>query len=125
MALFGFGKNKEEKRQAPACACHDGRAVPGGTKGPGDCFHSAKDGIYCIKVLGSGCASCHTLLEHTETAVKNMGLSIPVEYITDMKKIMEYGVMSVPALVVNEEIVSMGKVLRPDDIERLLRKSGL
>ncbi|MCI9125561.1 MAG: thioredoxin family protein [Eubacterium sp.] len=66
----------------------------------------------CIKVLGSGCKSCHALLESTKEAVKAMGLSVEVEYVTDMQKIMEYGVMSMPALVVNEKVVSMGKVLK-------------
>ena len=51
-----------------------------------------------------------------------MGLSIDVEYITDMKKIMEYGVMSIPALVINEKIVAIGKVLKTSDIIILLRK---
>lgn len=50
-----------------------------------------------------------------------MGLNIEVEYITDMEKVMAYGVMSMPALVVNEKVVSMGKVLKPSDIEKLLR----
>lgn len=53
-----------------------------------------------------------------------MGLSMEVEYITDMQKVMEYGVMSVPALVVNEKVVSMGKVLKSSDVEKLLHKLG-
>ncbi|MGN0517765.1 MAG: thioredoxin family protein, partial [Acutalibacteraceae bacterium] len=51
-------------------------------------------------------------------------LSVEVEYITDMQKVMEYGVMSMPAIVVNEKVVSMGKVLKTADIEKLLRKLG-
>lgn len=47
-----------------------------------------------------------------------------VEYITDMKKVMEYGVMSMPAIVVNEKVVSMGKVLKTAEVEKLLKKSG-
>ena len=43
---------------------------------------------------------------------------------TDMAKIMEYGVMSMPALVVNEKVVSMGKVLKTADVEKLLHKLG-
>ena len=43
-----------------------------------------------------------------------------VEYITDMKKVMEYGVMSMPAIVVNEKVVSMGKVLKTAEVEKLL-----
>ena len=53
-----------------------------------------------------------------------MGLSVKVEYVTDMQKVMEYGVMSMPAVVVNEKVVSMGKVLKAADVEKLLRKSG-
>ena len=49
-----------------------------------------------------------------------MGLSVDVEYITDMQKIMEYGVMRMPALVVNDKVVSQGKVLKPADVEKLL-----
>ena len=51
-----------------------------------------------------------------------MGLTIKVEYVTDMEKIMQYGVMSMPALVVNEQVVSMGKVLKVNDVETLLKK---
>lgn len=81
-------------------------------------------GICCIKVLGSGCASCHAQLENAKEAVKNMGLSVEVEYVTDLQKIMEYGVMSMPALVVNEKVIAMGKVLKPADVEKLLHKLG-
>lgn len=81
--------------------------------------------ISCIKVLGSGCSSCHTLYENTQAAVKTMGLSMKVEYITDLKKIMEYGVMSIPALVVNEKVVSTGKVLKTADIQKLINKFAI
>lgn len=53
-----------------------------------------------------------------------MGIPAETEYVTDMQKIMEYGVMSMPALVVNEKVVSIGKVLKSADIEKLLHKSG-
>ena len=51
-----------------------------------------------------------------------MGLDIEVEYITDMQKVMGYGVMSMPAIVVNEKVVSMGKVLKASEVEKLFRK---
>ena len=51
-----------------------------------------------------------------------MKLASDVEYVTDMQKIMEYGVMSTPALVVDEKVVAMGKVLKADEVERLLYK---
>jgi len=48
-------------------------------------------------------------------------MCIEVEYITDLQKIMEYGAMSMPALVVNEKLVSSGKVLKPAEIIKLIR----
>ena len=77
-----------------------------------------------MKVLGAGCKSCHELYENTKAAVSALGLKVEVEYITDMEKIMEYGVMSMPAIVVNDKVVSMGKVLKAADVEKLLRKLG-
>lgn len=81
-----------------------------------------ENSIYSIKVLGSGCASCHALFENAKETVKKIGLSVEVEYITDLQKVMEYGVMSMPVLVVNEKVAAMGKVLKPNDVEKLLRK---
>ena len=123
MSLFHFGKKKEEKN-ASACACTCGCQTNDTREIANDCCPEAKDGICCIKVLGAGCKSCHELYENAKEAVKAMGLSVEVEYITDMQKVMEYGVMSMPAVVVNEKVVSTGKVLKAADVEKLLRKSG-
>ena len=123
MALFNFGKKKEEKK-APACSCGCDCPASEAEKIANDCCPEAKDGICCVKVLGAGCKSCHEQYENAKEAVKSMGLSVEVEYITDMQKVMEYGVMSMPALVVNEKVVSMGKVLKPADVEKLLHKLG-
>ena len=60
----------------------------------------------------------------TNDCCPDMGLSVEVEYITDMQKVMEYGVMSMPALVVNEKVVAMGKVLKAADVVALLHKLG-
>lgn len=126
MALFNFGKKKEEKKE-PTCACSCGgsceTAAPA-QESTSTCCGKPVEGICCIKVLGSGCKNCHALLESTKEAVKTMGLSVEVEYVTDMQKIMEYGVMSMPGLVVNEKVVSMGKVLKAADVEKLLHKLG-
>ena len=115
MALFNFGKKKEEEKKTPACACSCGCAASEAESITNDCCPDLKEGeICCIKVL-SGCKSCHEQFEYTKQAVKDMGLSVEVEYITDMQKVMEYGVMSMPALVVNEKVVAMGKVLKAVD----------
>ena len=123
MALFGFGKKKEEEKTS-ACACSCGCPTSEVGEITNDCCPEAKDGICCVKVLGAGCKSCHEQYENAKEAVKNMGLDTPVEYITDMQKIMEYGVMSMPAIVVNEKVVSMGRVLKASEIENLLHKLG-
>ncbi len=122
MALFG--KKKEEEKKTPACACNSGCPTSEITEITSDCCPEAENGICCIKVLGSGCASCHAQFENAKEAVKKMGLSVEVEYVTDLQKVMEYGVMSMPALVVNENVVAMGKVLKPADVEKLLHKLG-
>ncbi len=99
MALFR--KKKEEAKAETSCCC--GEKV---------------DGICCIKVLGSGCKSCHQLYDNTLKAVEGTG--IEVEYITDLQKIMEYGAMSMPALVVNEKVLSVGRVLKPAEVSGMI-----
>ena len=127
MALFNFGKKKEEKNET-GCCC--GSTAPKAEESSCCCGSAPKAENTCccdkntIKVLGSGCKNCHDLFDATQVAIKNMGSSVAVEYVTDMEKIMEYGVMSMPALVVNEKVVSMGKVLKAADVEKLLRKLG-
>ena len=116
MTLFGFGKKKEKEINAPVCTCNGNCSVLN------NCCQDIQGRICCIKVLGSGCASCHALYENTQSAVKAMGISVEVEYITDLKKVMEYGVMSVPALVVNNKVVSTGKVLKTENVQKLLQK---
>lgn len=123
MALFNFKKRKEEKK-TPHCACNCGCSTSEVSEITNDCCPEAKGGICCIKVLGAGCRSCREQYENAKEAVELMGLAVEVEYITDMQKVMEYGVMSMPALVVNEKVVSMGKVLKAVDVEKLLHKLG-
>lgn len=115
MALFNF-KKKEKK---PCCSC----GVPSQeTAVTNECCGKTVEGICCIKVLGAGCKSCHEQYENVKEAVKNIGLAVDIEYITDMEKIMKYGVMSMPAIVANEKVVSMGKVLKTTEVEKLLKK---
>lgn len=128
MALFNFGKKKEEKK-APTCCCTASQAEETAgccgsvskEESAGYCCGAPVEGICCVKVLGAGCKSCHEQYENAKAAVKALGLDLEVEYITDMEKIMGYGVMSMPAIVVNEKVVSMGKVLKTADVEKLLR----
>jgi len=73
-----------------------------------------------IKVLGGGCCKCENLLEAVKEAVAEKGIEAEIEYITDMSKIMKYGIMSTPALMVDNKVVSMGRVLKAKDILKLL-----
>ena len=135
MALFNFGKKKEEKKVS-ACCCGGAEATveeksgcccgsaPKADNSTSCCCGSSAKGISSIKILGADCKSCHEQYENAKAAVKAMGLSVEVEYITDMEKVMAYGVMSMPAIVVNEQVVSMGKVLKAADVEKLLHKLG-
>ena len=132
MALFNFGKKKAEEKKAAACCCSSennsaesaccGCSESGAAEST--CCGAPVEGVCCIKILGTGCKSCHEQYENAKSAVKAIGLNVEVEYITDMKKVMEYGVMSMPAIVVNDKVVSMGKVLKAADVEKLLRRLG-
>ena len=116
MALFNFSKKKEEKKP---CCCSGTTAQE--TTILTECCGNSIEGICCIKVLGAGCKACHDQYEHVKEAVKNIGLGVEVEYITDMQKVMEYGVMSMPAIVVNDKVVAFGKVLKTAEVEKLLK----
>lgn len=74
-----------------------------------------------IKVLGGGCAKCHELEANTKAALADLGLADGVQLITDFSKIAAYGVMSTPALVIDGKVVSMGKVLKAEEIKTLLQ----
>jgi len=62
------------------------------------------------------------LFENTREALNNLGIAAEPAYVTDMEKIIAYGAMSMPALVVNEKVVASGKVLKAVEIEKLPRK---
>jgi small redox-active disulfide protein 2 len=63
-----------------------------------------------IKVLGSGCPNCQKLEQETRKAVKNLAIDAEITHVTDYQQITDYGVMSTPGLVINEKVVSTGKI---------------
>jgi small redox-active disulfide protein 2 len=69
-----------------------------------------------IEILGMGCKKCQQLEANAREAVAERNLTAEVVHITDMMQIVERGVMSTPALVVNNEVVSQGKVITADEI---------
>ena len=74
-----------------------------------------------IKVLGTGCASCKTLFDTVRQAVAELGIEATVIKEEDLMKIMEYNVMSLPALVVDGKVVSKGRKLNVEEVKELLK----
>ncbi|MCX7843724.1 MAG: thioredoxin family protein [Clostridia bacterium] len=75
-----------------------------------------------IKVLGACCKKSFETFENTKLAVKEMGLDAEVENIGDIVEIARYGVMATPALVIDEKVVSYGKLLKPEDVKKIIEK---
>ncbi len=76
-----------------------------------------------IKVLGSGCTKCKALEKVTREAVADMGISAEVEKVEDIQKIMGYGVMRTPALVINEKVVLSGRLPSLSEIKEIISKN--
>ena len=75
-----------------------------------------------IKILGTGCPKCKQLEENAKKAVELGGIDATIEKVTELNKIMDYGVMMTPALVVDGVVKSAGKVLNPEEIKKFLIK---
>jgi small redox-active disulfide protein 2 len=73
-----------------------------------------------ILVLGTGCARCKALMQNVLAAVSALGIKAEIEKVEAIEEIMKYGVMSTPALVVDGEVKSAGKVPSPDEIQKVL-----
>ncbi|ADV45808.1 thioredoxin family protein [Nitratifractor salsuginis] len=76
-----------------------------------------------IEILGTGCAKCKQLEKNVLEALAKTGKFAEVEKVEDLTKIMEYGVMSTPGLVIDGKVVSVGKLLTPDEIADLISKA--
>jgi small redox-active disulfide protein 2 len=76
-----------------------------------------------IAVLGSGCATCKALYELTKKAVVELGLKNEVEYITDISKIIEMGVMQSPILAINGKAVMVGFIPDVEKIKEIIKKN--
>ena len=73
-----------------------------------------------IKVLGSDCVKCKKLYENVEIALKESQIEATLEKVEDINQIIDYGVMMTPGLVIDEKVVSVGKVLSSKDIIKLI-----
>lgn len=75
-----------------------------------------------IEILGVGCPKCKQLTANAEAAIKELNIVAEISKITDIDKIIEYGVMMTPALAIDGTVVSAGKVLSKDDIKKIILK---
>ncbi len=74
-----------------------------------------------IHILGPGCAKCSQLAEMTATAAKELGIEVELEKVSDFNKIMAFGVMMTPGLVVNGEVKAVGRVPSLSEIKKMLK----
>lgn len=73
-----------------------------------------------IQILGTGCPKCKLLMANAEAAIKFLGIEAQIEKVEKIADILTFGVMTTPALVVDGEVKSAGKVLSSDDIQKYL-----
>lgn len=73
-----------------------------------------------IKILGTGCDKCKKLYKITEEAVAMTGVKAKFEKVEDIQKIMQYGVMRTPALVINEKVKIYGRVPTREEVEKFI-----
>ena len=75
-----------------------------------------------IKVLGPGCAKCKQAEEIVRQAVAEEGVSADIEKVTDVMKIAGYGVFGTPAVIVDGEVKSVGKIPKKEDVKAWIKK---
>ena len=73
-----------------------------------------------LQVLGTGCPKCKQLAANAEEAARQAGVSCEIEKVTDITKIVEFGVMSTPSLAIDGKVVVTGRVASADEIRRML-----
>ena len=111
MALFGLGKKKDETKSS--CCC-------GGTCTP-ETMEKAEESMGG-KMLGGGWAKCNQLEAATVEALTELGMDTTIEHIKEWGEIASYGVMTTPALVIDGKIVSFGKVLKKEEVIKILKE---
>lgn len=111
MALFG--KQKESKS---GCCCGTGCTPEKMAQA------EVKKSAPGVKVLGSGCAKCNALEEAVKAALGELNMDTTIDHVTDFAQIASYGVMTIPALVVDGKVVSCGKVLKKEEAKSLIQK---
>lgn len=77
-----------------------------------------------IKILGSGCANCKKLEQIARQAVDSLNIESEIIKVTDMKDIMAYDVLQTPGLVINEKLVSFGRIPTPGSVAEWIKSAG-
>lgn len=114
MALFG---KKSKKEETASCCCGGNCDANSIAKS-----ESANSEGASVKILGSGCAKCNQLEAATKAALAQLGMDTTIDHVSDFSQIAAYGVMTTPALVVDGKVVSYGKVLKTDEVVKVLQK---
>ena len=114
MALFNFRK---KKGKTSSCCCNGNCDAESTAKAENTKIEGAS-----VKVLGSGCTKCNQLEAATKTALEQLGMDTTIDHVTDFSQIAVYGVMTTPALVIDGKVVSFGKVLKTNDVVKILQK---
>ena len=111
MSLFG-------KKKGKVASCCGGNCDVGSMAKA----ESAKTEGASVKILGSGCAKCNQLEAAAKEALEQLGMNAAIDHVTDFSQIAAYGVMSTPALVIDGKVVSYGKVLKTEEVIKILQK---
>ena len=106
-----FGKKKDTEKAGCCDVGAEAVAQAQTTQGEGA----------AVKVLGSGCKKCNELEANTKAALEQLGMDTTIDHITDFSQIAAYGIMTTPALVVDGKVVSYGKVLKADEVAKILK----
>ncbi|MFO8144050.1 MAG: thioredoxin family protein [Dehalococcoidales bacterium] len=73
-----------------------------------------------IKILGPGCHKCHELDKRTREVIKELGLDVNVEYVQEITKLVEYSILFPPGLIINDNLISSGKLLSKKEIKDII-----
>lgn len=114
MTLFNIGKKKEMNSNCCSTGSCDSKSTSK--------LESVRIEGASVKVLGSGCAKCNQLEAATKAALEQLGMDDVIDHVTDFSQIAAYGVMTTPALVVDGKVIVYGKVLRTEEVVKLLQK---
>lgn len=117
MSLFRKKKEEKEMVKEQSSCC-------GGTCNE-ESVEAAKETLSSgasVKVLGGGCDKCNALEKNVKEALSELGMTDEIDHVADFGQIAAMGVMSTPALVIDDKVVSMGKVLSKDEVIKALKK---